>query len=167
MNNKEKLIEIIKSLDDSKIDLLFNELNPNDKNKEMSDFLFATINGCKMKMTGEKEITYYNSNNVWIIQQDYKNGNLWIRYSLIWEVFEKKYKLNYEQIRDFISSWVETNLNWKGFTPVRLQIEAFLRVETNLNWRGLTPKKCFDFNGLTENTILIGCCPLYNSYKKQ
>lgn len=117
MNNKEKLIEIIKSLDDSKIDLLFNELNPKDKYKEISDFLFSTINGCKMKMTDEKEITFYNSDNEWVIQQDYKNGNLWVRYKLIWKVFEVKYKLNDQQIREFIQSWVETNLNWKGLTP--------------------------------------------------
>ena len=119
MNNKEKLIEIVKSLDESKIDLLFNELKP-DLNKEMSDFLFATINGCIMKMTGEKQITYYNSDNEWIMQQDYKNGKLWIRFTLIWEVFENKYKLNDQQIRDFINSWVETNLNWKGLTPLGL-----------------------------------------------
>lgn len=145
MNNKEKLIEIINSLDESKIDLLFDELNPKDLNKEMSDFLFATINGCMMKMTDEKEITFYNSKNEWIMQQDFKNGYLWVRYLLIWKIFEDKFRFNNQQIRDFIQSWVETNLNW----------------------RGLTPKKCFDFNGLTENTILIGCCPLYNSYKKQ
>lgn len=118
MNNKEKLIEIINSLDDSKIDLLFNELNPKDRNKEMSDFLFAIINGSTMIMTGEKEITFYNSDNEWIIHQDWKNGKLWVRYTLIWEVFEIKYELNANQIRDFISNWVEINLNWKGLTPM-------------------------------------------------
>ena len=126
MNNKEKLIEIIKSLDYSKIDLLFNELNPKDNNKEMSDFLFATINGCTMKMTGEKEITYYNSNNEWIIQQNWKKGKLYIRYDLIWEVFYKKYNLNANQVRDFIKLWIETNLNWKGLTPIGLITSSFI-----------------------------------------
>ena len=119
-----------------------------DKNKEMSDFLFSMFNNTVLKITGEKEITYYkldgynpnnNNNNQWLFQQDWKNGRLWIRYSLIWQVFEAKFGLNHEQIRDFIGAWVETNLNWKGLTPVRLFLSNELKVETNLNWKGLTP----------------------------
>ena len=117
MNNKEKLLEIINSLDESKIDLLFNELNKPDINKEMSYFLFETINGCIMKMTGEKEITYYNSDNEWIIQQGWESQKLWVNYPLIWKVFKEKYKLNDQQISNFISTWVEINLNWKSLTP--------------------------------------------------
>ena len=84
--------------------------------KEMSDFLFSMINGTTIKITGEKEITHYN-NNEWIIQQDYKNGYLYINYYKIWKVFEEKYKLKYNEIRDFIRCWVETNTNWNGLTP--------------------------------------------------
>ena len=86
------------------------------KEKEMSDFLFSMINGSTMKFTGEEEITYYKGNE-WVIQQDYKNGYLWIRYKFIWGVFESKYKLNYNQIKDFIAAWVEANTQWKGLTP--------------------------------------------------
>jgi hypothetical protein len=99
-----------------------------DKSKEMSDFLFEMFNNTVAKITGEKEITYYklegynpnnnsNSNNQWLFQQDWKNGRLWVKYTLIWQVFEERFGLKYEQIRYFISGWVETNLNWKGLTP--------------------------------------------------
>ena len=103
-------------------------INKEDKSKEMSDFLFSMFNNTVCKITGEKELTYYkldgynpnnNSNNSeWLFQQDWKNGKLWIRYTLIWQVFEERFGLKYEQIRDFINAWVETNPNWKGLTSI-------------------------------------------------
>ena len=87
-----------------------------DKNKEMSDFLFETFNKCEQRFTGEKEFTFYKGEE-WIYQQNYKNGYLWVRYSFVWKVFEEKYKLNYQQIKNFIASWVESNTEWKGLTP--------------------------------------------------
>ncbi len=87
-----------------------------DKNKEMSDFLFKMFNKCEQRFTGEKEFTFYKGEE-WIYQQDYKNNVLWVRYLLVWEVFEERFKLNYQQINDFIASWVETNTEWKGLTP--------------------------------------------------
>ena len=89
-------------------------INKEDKSKEMSDFLFSMFNNTVCKITGEKELTYYkldgynpnnNSNNQWLFQQDWKNGKLWIRYTLIWQVFEERFGLKYEQIRDFINAW--------------------------------------------------------------
>jgi hypothetical protein len=103
-----------------------------DINKEMSDFLFKIVNGCMMKMTDENKITYYKDDE-WILQQDFKKSYLWIRYSLIWEIFEKKYALNYQQIKNFIVGWVETNLNWKGLTPRPKWSNVPHEVETNLN----------------------------------
>jgi len=112
-----------------------------DKTKEMSDFLLEMFNKVnRQKITGEKELTCYIDDK-WLYQQDYKNGKLWIRYLLIWKVFESRFNLNYNQIRDFIQGWVETNLGWKGLTPfIALRRTAFT-VETNLGWKGLTPGK--------------------------
>jgi len=119
------------------------------KSKEMSDLLFSMFNNTVCKITGEKEITYYKLNgynpnsddNEWLFQQDWKNGRLWVKYSLIWKVFEERFGLNYDQIRDFIQDWVETNLNWKGLTPEKDNWFSYCLVETNLNWKGLTPDK--------------------------
>ena len=98
MNNKEKLLEIfkilskdnivefIKSLDESKIELLFNDLNKTnseskkDSSEDMSDFMFNMLKKTTAKITGEKQITYHNSNNEWVLQQDYKNGYLYAIY---------------------------------------------------------------------------------------
>ena len=64
-----------------------------------------------------KKWTYYK-NGEWIIQQDYKNGILWVRYSLIWSVFETKFGLNTLQISDFIDAWVAANTQWHGLTVI-------------------------------------------------
>ena len=103
-------------------------VNKEDKNKIMSDFLFEMFNNTVVKVTGEKELTYYQldgydpnnkygNNNQWLFQQDWKNGNLWVRYQLIWRVFKERFGLNYNKTREFIRGWVETNLNWRGLTP--------------------------------------------------
>lgn len=97
--------------------IFFKKLSKEDKQKQMSDFLFETLNGMSLKMTNEKEITYYNSKNEWLIQQDYKRDALYVSYSRIWSVFESRFELNYQEISNFINHWVETNLNWKGLTP--------------------------------------------------
>jgi hypothetical protein len=87
------------------------------KEKDMSDFLFSLLKETVCKITGEKENTYYNKKGDWLIQQDYKNDKLYVSYYRIWQVFETKYNLNYQQIKDFIQCWIETNTNWGGLTP--------------------------------------------------
>ncbi len=117
MNSKEKFIKFIEKLPEKEIEKLMTDIVKPDKTKEMSDFLFNMINGSVIQFTGDREITYYKDNE-WIIQQDYKNERLWVRYSLIWNVFEEKFNLNYNQIRNFIKDWIETNTKWKGLTPL-------------------------------------------------
>ncbi len=139
MNIKEKLIEFINSRKEAELESLFKEIVKPDKNKEMSDFLFEMFNKVdKFRITGEKETTYYIGND-WLFQQDYKNGYLWIRYSLIWLVFESKIGLNHEQIRNFINSWIETNIGWKGLTPRTSDNLPPVLIETNIGWKGLIP----------------------------
>ena len=90
-----------------------------DKEKEMSDFLFSMLNKTIREMTDKDKVTYYRaSDNEWLFQCDCKNGILWVRYSLIWEVFETRFGLKYDQIRDFIAGWVEVNTEWRGLAPL-------------------------------------------------
>jgi hypothetical protein len=111
-----------------------------DKNKEMSDFLFSVLKETTCKITGEKRIEFYNKNNEWLIQQDYKNGRLWMNYYRIWSIFESRFGLNYEQIKEFIGCWVEANLGWKSLTPILPNILYNSLVEANLGWKSLTPQ---------------------------
>jgi hypothetical protein len=104
--------------DKSSFELIVFKPKAIDKTKEMSDFLFTILSKTESKITNEKEITHYIiGTDEWLIQQDWKNGRLWVRYSLIWQIFESRFGLKYGEIRDFIGSWVETNLGWNGLTP--------------------------------------------------
>jgi hypothetical protein len=93
------------------------------KEKEMSDFLFSMLANMESEITGEKETTFYRkSDHEWLIQQDYKNGYLRVRYSLIWSIFGNRFKLDYNQISHFIHGWIEINVGWKGLIPYVLII---------------------------------------------
>jgi hypothetical protein len=118
-NIKQNLINLINNLDENKLKEVLSQLVPENTSKEneMSDFLFSKLKEMTSKITGEKEVTYYDNNGDWIIQQDYINEKLYVSYGKIWLVFASKHGLNYDQIRDFIETWVETNLGWKGLTP--------------------------------------------------
>ena len=118
-DSKEKLKALIDKLDDKVIEWVLATLLPKeeDKAKKASDFLFEICNGMTLKMTGEKEITYYNAAGLSILQQDYKRDTLYVSYCRIWELLKPYLGDNYDVIRDFIQGWVETNLNWRGLTP--------------------------------------------------
>jgi hypothetical protein len=121
-NIKQNLINLINNLDENKLKEVLTQLVPENasKEQEMSDFLFSKLKEMTCKITGGKEVTYYDSDGKWLIQQDYKNKKLYVSYRKIWSVFRSKYGLKYDQVVDFISSWVETNLGWKGMTVISL-----------------------------------------------
>jgi hypothetical protein len=106
---KNSTLEVIKFKTILKLDKL--------KEKEMQDFLFSVFNNSTLKITGEKITTFYNENNEWLFKLDYKYNYFLIIHSLIWKIFEDKYGLNYNQIRDFIGAWVKINLGWEELRP--------------------------------------------------
>jgi hypothetical protein len=119
-NVKQNLINLINNLDENKLKEVLTQLAPEkSKEQEMSDFLFSKLKEMTSNITGIKEVTYYDADNKFLIQQDYRNERLYVSYHRIWSIFESKYGLNYNQIRDFIAVWVETNLGWKDLTPAR------------------------------------------------
>jgi hypothetical protein len=136
---KNQLLTILDTIPEEKLKDVLALLQPRDKKQEASNFLFNVCQGITLKMTGEKEITYYNKDNEWLFQQNYKNGKLWISYYRVWELLKPILGDNYNEIRDFIQGWVETNLNWQGLTPVVSLYRWNVLMETNLNWQGLTP----------------------------
>jgi hypothetical protein len=116
MNKQEaqRKIEDLRS-DISKLEKIINE--PKNNGNEMSDFLFSMLKETKMVINNGMIINYRLSDNEWLIQQDYENGYLWVRYSLIWSVFETKFGLNYQQISDFIKGWMKKNTEMGPLTP--------------------------------------------------
>ena len=118
---KERLKELIESLDEQSIKEVLDILSENkeDNLKKASDFMFELCNGMSLKMTRDKEITYYNSKNEWILQQNYKNNELFYNYYRVYLFLKPLFNDDTHKINKFIGGWVETNLNWKGLTPRR------------------------------------------------
>ena len=59
--------------------------------------------------------------------QESKNGNFWVKYGGIWSVFEKKYRLNYQQTQSFIEHQVEKHLKLYGFTPLNTIVKTMFQ----------------------------------------
>lgn len=114
-NIKQNLINHINNLDENKLKEVLGQLVPENtsKEQEMSDFLFSKLNGVNLKRDGR---FLDSQNNILFIVP--KNNVLYVSYHQIWSVFESKYKLNYNQIANFIKTWVEANLGWKGLSGI-------------------------------------------------
>lgn len=116
---KQEILKKIESLEKEIKDLKDN-IDGKSKEQEMSNFLFSMLNKTIREITDVDIVTYYRAtDNEWLFQEDYGNGYLWVRYSLIWKVFEEKFGLKDKEIKDFIKGWIETNTKWKGLTPQR------------------------------------------------
>jgi len=116
MNKQEAQRKIEDLLNDiSKLVKIINE--PEDKGKQMSDFLFSMLKETKTVIEYGKISHYRLSDSEWLMQQDYKNGYLWVRCSLIWSVFKIKFGLNDQQISFFIKGWMEINTGMGSLTP--------------------------------------------------
>ena len=85
------------------------------KEKEMSQFLRVQFNGCEVILKDDS--IFYKKNEV-LFKYDKKNQYFWINYARIWSIFNDKFKLNYNEIQQFIKDWLEVHLNRKGVTPI-------------------------------------------------
>ena len=109
-----KRLEVIEA-EVNELKKIINQTDEKDKSVEMSEFLFDMINNSKLKIT-ENGLGLHRDDN-YLFLQDLKNQYVWVNYYQIWLVFYERFSLSYEQTQAFIKAWVETNLNWKGFTP--------------------------------------------------
>ena len=166
MSKKAELKQIIDRMNEADIESVIIVYNNKvdvkiDKEKEMSGFLFEFFNNKVVKITGEKEMTYYNDKGEWVYQQDYINNKIWVSYDICWSVLKSKYNLNYQEIKTFISGWIETNLGWQGLTPMSGVMIKIGMIETNLGWQGLTPTagNCYQLREVETNLDWNGLSP--------
>lgn len=117
MTIKEELKNLIDSFDDSTIekicDLLRNDGSR--KKNEMVDFFLSKFNGSTVKFDNGR-IKYYAPNGDWLFSQNNEKKEFWVSYKNIWSVFESKYALNYQRIKELIESILEIHFKLKGFT---------------------------------------------------
>ncbi len=86
--------------------------------KELIDCLYTGDYPVKITLDGSfKRIEFYNSKGDWLFDYNQRNGYTWIRWSLIWSVFEKEYDMEYDEIELFMKDMLLTHLKIKETTP--------------------------------------------------
>ena len=71
------------------------------------------------KKTAYPKRIYYKKNGKELMLQDDEDKKFWFRYDEIWSFFEKVFDMEYEEIQDILSQWLEETLNLKGYAPRR------------------------------------------------
>jgi|SRR5690606_16987053 len=115
-------------------------INNPDKTKEERFFeLIQDLTPDWDKKIYPDSIFYFKGDKVWL---DYngKSGHLCIRYYGFYDVFEKEYGLNHQEIKDFLKDMLEGHFKWKGVTPYWLGLMNILQLEEHFKWKGVTPK---------------------------
>ena len=119
MSKKEELKKLIDSIDDSTIEKICELLSNNEaqKKKEMVNFFLSKFNGSTVKLDDSK-IKHYAPNGDWLFSLNNKNNEFWVSYKNIWSVYESKYDLNYQQIKELFKGILEEHFNLKEFTAI-------------------------------------------------
>lgn len=108
-----------------------------EKEKQASNFLFNICDSMVKKSTGKKEITYYGKDGNWIFKHDFRNKMLWYSYIYIHKKLSSILKYSDLNIKNFVKSWVEINLNWKESSVYPNIITHQNVMDTNLNWKAI------------------------------
>jgi hypothetical protein len=118
--NKQEALKRLESLESElkEIRLIICTPEKVDIQKEISEFLSEKFYGCtisksKYGLLFSKEI---DGRLEWLFKLDEKNKVFWIQYSFTWQILEKKYDLNYGELRVFAKCWLINTLNRKDLT---------------------------------------------------
>ena len=118
-NIYESLTFIIDALkvSDITIDHIVNELGFITKEQYLvgDAFIKEQLENSTLKRISLLYKRWYNQDNKWIMQQDLKYDTFDLQYDRIWNFFEFKFGLRYEQIQQFIKILLESNLNCRVF----------------------------------------------------
>ena len=89
--------------------------NEAQKKKEMVNFFLSKFNGSTVKFDNGR-IKHYAPNGDWLFSLNNKYNEFWVSYKNIWSVYESKYDLNYQQIKELFKGILEEHFNLKEFT---------------------------------------------------
>ena len=79
-------------------------------------WLLETIEGCEPEKQSNGDVDWYKD-GYWLFQQDFKNGWLWVSYSIIWKVLEEEFGLNYSETQELIKNVMYDYTNNGSLTP--------------------------------------------------
>ena len=64
---------------------------------------------------------FFKKNGEVVMEQDKKNKDFLFDYDEIWSFFESFFGMEYQEIQEFLSYWLEETLKLKGYTPSHFQ----------------------------------------------
>ena len=86
--------------------------------RDMEVFFLSFLEGCEIKVSDKyPDYIFFVKGDEILFQQDVKNKYFYVRYNLIWSIFESKYGLNYAETQAFIKDRLETHIKLEGYTP--------------------------------------------------
>ena len=128
----------MKEIRDIKIDLVMGNKNP-----IIERFMEITkdlkIINCDVYNEDGLEFIYHNKDGEWIFYQDAKNEEFWANYKRYWEILEREFHLEYDEIQALTKLLVEEALKREAATPLLLRYKLQTVVEEALNREVGTP----------------------------
>ena len=61
---------------------------------------------------------FFKKNGKVVMEQNKKNKLFWFDYIEIWSFFESFFGMEYQEIQEVLSYWLETTLKLEGYTPM-------------------------------------------------
>jgi len=83
---------------------------------------------------------FFFKNKEVYMEQNLKNGRLWVDYNTIWEDLENIFSLEYDDVQSIIKKWVEVTYNLRGVTPIQVFGLPLDVVDVTHNLRSVTPR---------------------------
>ena len=114
---KNKIENLIKEVGINEVESILKEMKSKSKVNVKQDIkkdFIELISGCTISFVGD-DIDYMKDNKLFFYYRK-TNNNFNFRYKF-WLDFEKKYSLNYQELKDLLVDIVEEVLNYKRVTP--------------------------------------------------
>src|SRR5690606_20353578 len=92
-------------------------INSHDKSKEEQFFELIQCLTPKWDKANYPDSIFYFKGDKLMFEYNQKIEYVWVRHTDFWRIFEVEYKLNDEEIRDFLKDMLEEHFKWQRVTP--------------------------------------------------
>ena len=70
---------------------------------------------------------FFRKDGFVVMEQDKKYKDFWFDYDVIWSFFESVFGMEYEQVQEVLSYWLDDTFKLKGFTALPSSITLSLK----------------------------------------
>jgi len=81
------------------------------------EFLNAKLSECTKEVINKNKTDYVNKGGEWVFELNLGNKCFWVRYTLVWKVFENRYTPKYYDIQGIIKTWLYDAFKLRDVTP--------------------------------------------------